>query len=352
MSDVDQANETHHDSARALSERQIASVTLLVMLGFVASGVLGIVRNSTIGAAFGAGMRLDAFTAAQRVPEMLFVLVAGGALGSAFIPVFTRFLSDDDLDGAQRLANGVISLVIVAALILAGVAFALAHPIVEYLLIPSADVAKQALTVELMRIMLLTVIIFGISGLFMGILNARQHFIAPAFAPSLYNVGLIFGALVLARNDNIYGLAWGTVIGAGLHLAIQVPFVIRQGFHYRPTLNLHIPGVQEVLLLMGPRVLGLGIVQVNFWVNTALASGMVDGSYTALTFAFTLMFTVIGVLGQSIGTAVFPTLSTLSVQHDVDDFKRTLASALRSVLFLSIPAGIGLAVAAHGPRRI
>jgi putative peptidoglycan lipid II flippase len=334
------------EAVRVLSDGQIARAAGLVMLGFVASGVLGIVRQSAIGSAFGAGAKLDAFVAAGRVPETLFVLVAGGALGSAFIPVFARFLAKGDDEGAQRLANGVLTLMVVAATLLAGIAFVFAAPIVDYGLMRSADAATQDLTVELMRIMLVTVIIFGVSGLFMGILNAHQHFIAPAFAPSMYNVGLIVGALVLARGDNIYGLAWGAVIGAGLHMGIQVPWMLRQRFRYRPALGLNIPGVREVLLLMGPRVLGLGVVQVNFWVNTALASGMAEGSIAALSWAFTLMFTVIGVLGQSVGTAVFPTLSTLSAQQDSDDFQRTLAGALRSVLFLSIPAGIGLAVAA------
>ena len=331
-------------SARALSGRQIARAAGVVMLAYVLSGVLGIVRQAAISSTFGAGSRLDAFVAAQRVPETLFVLIAGGALGSAFIPVFTRFLAGGDEDGAWRLANGVITLLFVAASVLALGAFLLAEPIVERLLLPDDAPATQALCVELMRIMLLTVIIFGISGLLMGVLNAHQHFLAPALAPSMYNIGLIVGALVLARGDNVHGLAWGAVIGAGLHLLVQVPALLRLDFRFRPAFGLRVPGVSEVLLLMGPRVMGLGVVQINFWVNTALASGMAEGSNTALAVSFTLMFTVLGVLGQSIGTAVFPTLSTLSAQQDTADFRRTLARALSSVMFLSIPAGIGLAV--------
>lgn len=331
-------------SARALTGGQIARAASVVMLAFVVSAVLGVVRQAAINAAFGAGATLDAFMAAQRVPETLFVLVAGGALGSAFIPVYTRFLADGDETGAQRLANGVITLLIAASTALAALAFVLADPLARELLVPDAAPATQALTAELMRIMLLTVIIFGVSGLIMGVLNAHQHFLTPALAPSLYNVGLIFGALVLARGGNIHGLAWGAVIGAALHLLVQLPNLMRVRFRYRPALSLSIPGVCEVLLLMGPRVLGLGVVQVNFWVNTALASGMVAGSVTALTTAFVLMMTVLGVVGRSVGTAVFPTLSTLSAQRDAGHFRRTLSGALRGVLFLSIPAGIGLAV--------
>jgi putative peptidoglycan lipid II flippase len=331
-------------SARALSGGQLARAAGIVMLAFVISAVLGIVRQAAISSAFGAGAKLDAFVAAQRVPETLFVLVAGGALGSAFIPVFTRFLASEDRAGAQRLADGVITLLVAAATALAGIAFVLADPLARYLLVPDAARSTQILTAELTRIMLPSVIIFGVSGLIMGVLNAHQRFLTPALAPSLYNVGLIFGALVLARGGSVHGLAWGAVIGAALHMLVQMPDLRRVQFRYRPALSLNIPGVREVLLLMGPRVLGLGIVQVNFWVNTALASGMAEGSVAALTTAFVLMMTVLGVVGRSVGTAVFPTLSTLSAQHDAEHFRRTLSGALNSVLFLSIPAGIGLAV--------
>ena len=340
---------THRPSAgaRALNMRQLARAAGIVMLAYVASGVLGIVRQAAIGAAFGAGAELDAFVAAQRVPETLFVLVAGGALGSAFIPVLASFLAQSDEDSARRLTDAVITwLAIIAGALALGAAI-FAGPIVRLTLLRGADPATQALAIELMRIMLLTVIIFAISGLFMGLLNAHQHFLGPALAPSAYNLGLIFGALVLARGGNVRGLAWGAVIGAALHLLVQVPALARIGFRYRPLPSWRVPGLGEVLRLMGPRVLGLGIVQVNFWVNTALASGMQAGSVAALNNAFILMFTVIGVLGQSVGTAVFPTLSTLSAQRDTAELRRTLSRALSSVLFLSIPAGIGLAVAAE-----
>ncbi len=330
--------------ARALNARQLAQAAGIVMLAFVASGVLGLVRQAAIGAAFGADVELDAFVAAQRVPETLFVLVAGGALGSAFIPVLASFLAKSDEVSARRLTDAVITLLVIVSGVLALGAAIFAGPIMRLALLRGADPATQELAIELMRIMLITVVIFSISGLFMGLLNAHQHFLSPALAPSAYNLGLIFGALVLARGGNVHGLAWGAVIGSALHLLVQVPALARIGFRWRPLPNWRVPGVSEVLRLMGPRVLGLGIVQVNFWVSTALASGMMAGSVAALNNAFILMFTVIGVLGQSVGTAVFPTLSTLSAQHNTDELRRTLARALSSVLFLSIPAGIGLAV--------
>jgi putative peptidoglycan lipid II flippase len=185
-------------------------------------------------------------------------------------------------------------------------------------------------------------------------LNANQRFLAPALAPSFYNLGLIIGAVFLTPAMGIFGLAWGAVIGALLHLGVQLPTLREIGFQWRASLawpaswptSWAASGAGEVFRLMAPRILGQGVTQINFWVNTTLSSGMGEGSLTALVTAFTLMFTVLGVLGQSVGTAVFPTLAMLHAQHDTEGFRRTLANALRSVLFTTIPASLGLIVLA------
>lgn len=339
------APEASPDPGHALTRRQIARVTLIVMASFILSGLLGLVRQVVLASTFGADQELDAFYAALRLPETLFVLVAGGALGSAFIPVFSTFLAKDDFKGAWRLASAALTLVSLAASLSAIVGFIFATPLVENLLLSKASHATQTETVELMRIMLITVVIFGISGLLMAILNSHQHFIAPALAPSLYNIGIILGALALSPSMGVQGLAWGVVIGAGLHMLVQVPIVLRlPDLRLQILASLQVPGVRQVLKLMGPRLLGLMVVQVNFWVNIALASGMGIGSITALQTSFTLMFTVLGILGQSVGTAVFPSLSALYAQKDDSGFQRTFNSALSNVLFLSIPAGLGMMI--------
>lgn len=332
---------------RVLSDQQLRRATGVIAAAFVLSGALGVIRQGVIGARFGAGSELDAFYAAYRIPEMLFTLVAGGALGSAFIPVFGRFLNEDDPEGAWRLASAVITLVTLAATVLAALAALFGPWITGTILIPEASPTQQALTTRLMQIMLSTVIIFGISGLVMGILNANQHFLTPALAPSMNNLGLILGALFLTARFGVYGLVIGAVLGALLHVGIQLPALYRVGPRLGPIISLDTPGVREVLRLMGPRVLGSAVVQVNFLVNTALASGMAAGSFTALTVAFSLMFTVLGILGQSVGTAVFPSLVALGVREDLTGFRQTLAGAMRGVLFMSLPAFVGMIVLAR-----
>lgn len=349
--DISPTMTTVRTAPTGLSLNQIARAAAVVMLSYVLTGVLGIVRQAAIGAHFGLGAELDAYNAANRVSETLFTLISGGALSSAFIPIFSRFLNRDDARGAWQLASVVATVIGVVGLLLTLLAILLARPIVATLLVPQADAVQQALTVRLMRPMLGTVVIFGLSGLSMAILNAHHRFLAAALAPSLYNGGLIVGALIFAPLWGIDGLALGTLLGATLHLGVQLPTLIRlpgAAARLRPSLMLRTEGTADVLRLMLPRVLGLGVVQINFWVNAALTSGMTPGSLTALTSAFALLFTVLGVLGQSVGTAVFPTLAALSADADTDRFRQVLGSALRGVLFMAIPATVGLIVLA-GP---
>lgn len=336
----------------ALSGGRMARAALVVMLAYVASAALGLVRQALVGATFGASGDLDAFFAATRIPELLFNLIAGGALGSAFIPVFTGFLARGERDAAWRLAGAVLTLWTAAAAVLAAAMFLLAPQVVRTVLLPGDTPAKQQLAVELLRIMLSTVVIFSASGLLMGILNARQHFWRPAIALSLYNLGIIGGVLFLAGPLGIHGVAWGTVIGALLHAGIQIPGLRHIGARFRLSLNIRTPGVLRVLGLMLPRIVGQAVVQINFVVITAFTSFMVDGAQVSVSTAFTLMFTVLGILGQSIGTAAFPSLAALASTGDRDGFRRLLSGVLRSVLFLAIPATVGLILVAEPLVRV
>jgi putative peptidoglycan lipid II flippase len=335
---------TNEKKPQALSGGRMARAALLLMFAYVASAVLGLLRNAIINMIYGASPELDAFVTAQRIPELLFNLVAGGALGSAFIPVFSGLLEGRDRREAWKMTNAVITLLTLITTVLVVLTYAAAPWLVELVIRPGDTPQQQALTVELMRTMLSTVVIFGISGLFMAILNAYQHFWRPAAALSFYNLGIIFGAVVLKPVMGVHGLAWGTVIGALLHMGIQLPEIRRVGRLLRPSLAFRTEGVGEVIRLMGPRIVGQGVVQINFVVIIAFTSFMVDGTQTILTMAFTLMFTALGVIGQSMGTAVFPSLSAQAARGDMPGYRRTLAGAVRSVLFLAIPASVGLIV--------
>ena len=331
------------DEPNPSANRQIARAAGTVMFAIVLSQITGLVRGILVARAFPAP-ELDAFFAANRVSETLFMLLAAGALGSAFIPTFTGFLAKDDKVSAWKLASSIANLLILTLSLIAILAAIFAPQIVRYALAPGLanDPVLFPLTVNLLRIQLVSAVLFGLGGLIVGILNAHQVFLIPALTPSMYQLGMIFGVLVLAPRMGIYGLAWGVVIGAGLYLLLQIPSLLKQKGTYSPSLGLDNPSVREVFRLMGPRVLGVGVVQLNFWVNTWLASQMAPGSVAGLQYGFSLMLMAQAAIAQSVAIAAMPTFSAQFALGKLDEMRASLASSIRGVIFLALPASIGL----------
>lgn len=326
------------------ANQQIAKAAGTVMFAYILSSVINLARGVVILRAFGTGMENEAFWAANRVSETLFSLVAGGALASAFVPTFTGFLAKKQPDKAWKLASSIINLVLVIISILAILAAIFAPLIVRYLLAPGFvdDPEKFNLTVNLLRIILPSTVIFSISGIVMGILNAHQSFLFPALAPSMYSLGMIFGVIFLSPQMGIFGLAWGVVLGALLHLVIQLPKLLRLGGKYSVQLGMENPAVRQVGLLMLPRLAGVAVVQINFWVNTNLASRYTEGSVTGLTYGFTLMLMPLMLIAQAIATASLPTFSAQAALGKLDEMRNSLSATIRTVLLLSLPAAVGM----------
>ncbi|RPI22722.1 MAG: hypothetical protein EHM70_23425, partial [Chloroflexota bacterium] len=309
------------------ANRQIARAAGTVMFAFVLSNLTGLARQMLMYDRFGTTGEMDAFNIANQVSETLFTLVAGGALGSAFIPTFTGLLVHDDRKSAWKLASALANLILLILTAAAALAAVFAREIVHYGIATgfASDPAKEALAVSLLRLMLPSAVIFGLSGLVMGILNSHQVFLVPALAPSMYQLGLIFGVVVLSRTMGIFGLAWGVLIGASLHLALQLPALFRKGIRYIPTLGFGFAPLWEVIRLMGPRFLGVAVVQINFWVNKNLASLQVEGSISAIEAAFRLMMMPQIAIAQSIATAAMPTYSEQVARGRLDEMRVSLA---------------------------
>ncbi|MEA4812212.1 MAG: murein biosynthesis integral membrane protein MurJ [Anaerolineaceae bacterium] len=325
---------------------QIARAAALVVAAFIISNIFGLGQQLAMSRYFGTGQELDSYNAANRLTELLFNLVAGGALGSAFIPMFTGMLTRKDLRGAWKLASGVINVVSVALVAVAVLSWIFAPWVVQhiiYLLAPGTPLGQLDLTVRLLRIMLPTVVIFGVSGLVMGILNAHQQFLIPALAPSLYSIGIISGAVLWHKSLGVAGLAYGTLLGASLHLLIQLPSLFKlKTRSYSLSEGLNNPTVMKVVSLMLPRLVGAGVVQLNFVVNTMIALGLEPGSTAALSFAFILFMMPQRMIAQSAGIASLPTLSAQAELKQFDSMRSTLAGILRGILLLAIPSTFGM----------
>lgn len=353
MSRPEHSDPTTNDSGRSQVFRAAGLVASLAML----SRVLGLLREIVVRQFLGVTtLEATAFDVAGRFPETIFLIVAGGAIGSAFIPTFAAYFSRDDEPGAWRLFSAVLNLTTIITTVVSIVVMIFAAPFVTFFYADNIaqEPALLPLTVSLMRIMLLSPIIFGISGIVMAALNARQHFLMPALAPSVYNIGIIIGGLLgafIGKGDplpTVFGLAWGSVAGALGHMLVQLPALRGVRARYTPILILRDPGVMQVLRLMGPRVLGLSFSEINKFIILFLTGSMVLGTLPALNAAFRILIMPQGILGQALGIAAFPTLATLAARSAHREMRHILSDSLRLILFLGLPATVLLMLLA-GP---
>lgn len=324
--------------------RHLFQSSIIVIIAFGLGKLTGLLRTRLVGQTFGTSAEFDAFTAANQLPEVFFVLIAGGSLAAAFIPVYTNYLGREVRDVSIRLANTVLNLVIILLGSLCFIGAILAPWLTENILVPDFPPELQLMTAQIMRIILLQTVLFGISGVLSSILNSHQHFALPALAPIALDIGYVVGLFLFVPSMGIYGLAWGTVVGAILHIAIQIPALLHYRYRYLPVLALRLRGVAEVARLMGPRIVTLGVTQIVDLFVIRLASGLATGATSAYFYAYALMQLPETLFGTAIALVVFPTLAELYNAGDIEGLKRTAANALGIIWSLTIPAAVGLAV--------
>ena len=320
------------------SPRRLAGAAGIMMASLLMSRILGLVREAVISGKLGQGAESDIYMAAFLLPDTLFFLIAGGALSSAFIPVFTELVARGDDDGASALFSTVATVMfaVVSAFIVAG--FVFAEPMVR-LLAYGYEPGLVRRIVPLTRIVLPAQLCFFIGGLLMGAQQARGRFFLPGMGPNVYNIGIIAGGVFLADRLGAAGLCWGALTGAVIgNFMLQAWGAYKQGLRYRPNLNWRDPNALRVWKLMLPVILGLALPQVSILLNRVFASTLGEGPMSALTRANVLMQAPLGIFGHSLSIAVFPTLSAQAALADWNGLRQTIGLGLRFIGFLTIPA--------------
>ncbi|KKR03576.1 MAG: Integral membrane protein MviN [Parcubacteria group bacterium GW2011_GWF2_39_13b] len=360
--------------------KTITSAAILLGAASLISRILGLLRDRILAGKFGAGDELDIYFAAFRIPDLIYNLLVVGALTAGFIPVFAAywnkekkqivdFSSPPQMRGGQggvlkidntspssssteegrnnneawHLANGVLNLIVLGLIIVCGLTAVFARQIVP-LIAPGFNPQKIEMTINLTRLIFLSPIFLGISGVFSGILQSFKNFLAFALAPIFYNLGIIFGAIFLTKYFGIYGLGLGVVLGAFLHMLIQIPPAIACGFRYRVTFDFFHEGIIKIIKLMVPRAISLGISQLNFVALTFVASSLAAGSIAIFNFAYNIYTLPFGIIAVSYAVAVFPSLTEAAVKKDWQDYAKNFSSTFRQILFFIIPASIFLVV--------
>lgn len=325
------------------NREQVAKAATIVMLAILVSRILGFIRERAVAEVFGRTATTDVFFAAFALPDLMYQLLVGGALSSAFIPVFTHYLARDEEKEAWYVASVFLNatFLVLLLLMILGVIFT---PSLAPLVGVGFTGEQKDLLVLLMRVTFPAVFFTALAGLCMGVLHSYQRFLLPALGPIVYNLGQILGAYILGPLIGIMGMAVGTIFGAMGNFSIQLPAVLRKGVkHYRPILDFKHPGIRRMGELMLPAILGLSISQVNVIVSQNLASTLETGSIVALRLANRLINFPLGIFAMGISTAVFPTLARLTAQGEKGEFSRTLSFGLRVVFFITIPSAFGMA---------
>ena len=342
----------------------LARTSLIIGFFFAIDKVLAFARSIIIARQFSLSFELDAFNVANNLPDLLFALISGGALSMAFIPVLTQILTLKGQEAAWLLFSRVANLAFIVTAIAAIIIAIFAEQIVrsEIGIAPGFGLEQQQLVTELMRLNLIATLIFSISGLVIGGLQANQHFILPALAPSLYNIGMIFGALVLSPTEpyrfgpvilpalgyGVHGLVYGVILGAALHLGIQIPGLIRYKFRWSPSIDIHNAELREVLRIIGPRLLTMFVIQLMFIARDNFASRLDQvGAISALTYGWMIMQVPETLLGTAIATALLPTLSQFAARADWNSFRLTIEKALRVLISLTLPVAAVMAAGIH-----
>ncbi|RLC39214.1 murein biosynthesis integral membrane protein MurJ, partial [Candidatus Falkowbacteria bacterium] len=337
---------------KKLFSGQINSITiaaLLVALSSLVSRFLGIFRDRILAGEFGAGDTLDIYYAAFRIPDLLFNLLVLGALSAGFIPVFTALLKKSqplapflnkkgkNQKEAWEFASNVLNILGLSLIVVSGFCIIFAPELMK-LITPGFSFEKRVLAANLTRIMFLSPIFLGISSVLGGVLQSFKRFFVYSLAPIMYNIGIVTGALYFVPVWGVYGLAWGVVFGAFLHMLVQAPAVFQLGFKYRLKINLKSEEIKKIAVMMVPRAMSLGISQINLLVITIIASTLAGGSLAIFNFANNLQSFPVGIFGISFAVAAFPTLSAIAFNKKklIDNFSKIF----RQILFFIVPATV------------
>jgi putative peptidoglycan lipid II flippase len=304
--------------------------------------LLGYFRTVVIGTTFGATEDLDAFYAAFRIPDLIFQLVAAGAVASAVVPIVSGLIANGESTRAWRVVSTLTNMMLVGLLAFAVVAFIWAPEFVR-LITPGFTEPQLALTVELTRLMLASPILLALGAIVTSALNAERRFAASAVAPIVYNLAIIGAAVLLSESMGVKGLAIGVVAGSFGLLAVQIPPLFRAGFRYAPRIDLSDDQARKLLTLMGPRVLGLSASQITMVVMTSLATGVAVGAVSAFTIAFAVLQIPMGVIGIPLGIVIFPSLARELAVGRTGNYLELVARSVRILLFVMLPiAALGM----------
>jgi putative peptidoglycan lipid II flippase len=334
------------------STRRLVRSIMVVMAGFLLTKGVSLFQAIIIADRFGAGAEYDSFASASLLPDYIVRLIGGGALGVAFIPIFSALLNQDDNPGAWQLASRVMNTILTIAAVISLLVMIFAFPLIKYGVARGLDESSQQAAAEMMRILSVASVLFCISGIISGILHGHNHFFLPALAPVFQDLGLLFGVIFFLDSMGIQGLAWGVLLGALLHVGIQIPGLLMFRFRWQPMLGWRDPTLRRVFRLMLPRMLiGVTFI-VDLLVINNINSELGEGAVSAFSWALRFIDIPQALIGTAVGIVIFPTLAALTATNRIDERRAAFSAVIRFILVATIPATAGLLLVSHDMLRL
>ncbi len=328
-------------------QSSILSAAAIITAANIISSLSGLIRERIMLQQFfdteSSRQAYEAFKIAFQVPDMLFQLIAVGALSATFIPLFSRMRKENE-ETAFKMSAVILNLLVAAFFVLGAVVFIAAPYITEHRTGTRFTPEQIQIVTNLTRLMLFGQLFFAVSSIFSSMLQSYQRFIIPSLAPIIYNFGILAGTYLFADKFGIYGAGIGVVIGAFLHMFIQLPSALRFGFKYHFSFDIDIPGVKSLLRLAPPRLLTIGINQIQNLSLGFFATSLGNLSFVVINLALTLMTIPIRLFGVPIGQASLPFLSEESKHSDFQHFRKLVVQSLHQIAFLAFPASVLLLV--------
>lgn len=325
------------------TQKTIISAAFVIASFYGLSAILGLVRSRLLATYFGASEVLGVFYTADKIPSFIYTILVVGTLSTIFIPVFTNLRKNNE-DSAWHTASLMITVSVLSFIFLGVLVFAFAPLIIRLLSVGRFTEEQVRLGAGLMRIMIGAQLLLVVSSFVTSVLQSFRYFIIPALAPVLYNLGMILGIVFLTSRLGIYGPAVGVVIGALLHLFVQIPLLRKVGFSYSFFFDTADAGLKEILTLIPPRIFGVTLAQIFSIVNNSLAILISTSSVVILKFADQLQSFPINLFGASIALAALPTLSLEADETNRQGFKKTFLTSFHQMLFFVVPASVLLLI--------
>ncbi|MFA5431742.1 MAG: murein biosynthesis integral membrane protein MurJ [Candidatus Paceibacterota bacterium] len=320
------------------TQNTVTGAAVILTIAVLLSRVLGLVRDRLLAGSFGASIDLDIYFAAFRIPDLVYgILFAGGVIVS-LLPLFSE-IHCKDKEKSWDVINNILNIFFVSYII-SSILFFIYTPQIIASMVSGFDASSIQTTIDLTRLIFVSVFFFGVSSIFSTVLNYFNRFVVYSLAPILYNLGIIFGIIFLAPYFGVFGVAMGVIIGSVLHFLVQIPSAIKCGYKYKFIIDFKNPAIREFFGLLIPRTIASSSSQINFIFITFIASGIGAGAISVFNLSNNLRYLPIGIIGVSFATAIFPLLSKLWAESKKEEYFKEFRKVFNEVMYISFPIGI------------